>query len=95
MASVTNNHKSPLRLPDGTLLNPGVETNVAKWDEVSKNATVKAWADAGVLSVGKGEEVPAADEKAELQARLDELEVAYDKRWGVEKLRELLAESEE
>lgn len=93
MASVTNNHKTALKLPGGVVLNPGVETNVPKWDEVSKNAVVAAWVDRKVLTVGDAE-VPAADEKADLQARLDELEVSYDKRSGVAKLRELLAEAE-
>ena len=93
MARVKNNHSKALTLPGGVVLNPGVGTNVPKWDEVSKNAVVAAWVDRKVLTVADGD-IPAADEKADLQARLDELEVSYDKRSGVAKLRELLAESE-
>lgn len=93
MASITNNHNTALQLPGGVVLNPGVATNVPKWDEVSKNAVVSAWVARKVLTVGKAD-VPAADEKADLQARLDELGVAYDKRAGVAKLRDLLAEAE-
>lgn len=93
MTSITNNHRTALQLPGGVVLNPGVATNVPKWDEVGKNAVVAEWVKRKVLTVGKAE-VPAADEKADLQARLDELEVSYDKRSGVAKLRELLAESE-
>ena len=93
MASVKNNHKAALMLPGGVVLNPGVETNVPKWDEVSKNAVVAAWVDRKVLTVGEAE-VPAADEKEQLRARLDELEVSYDKRSGLAKLRALLAEAE-
>ncbi|MFC4729098.1 hypothetical protein [Coralloluteibacterium thermophilus] len=94
MASVTNNHNRPLGLPDGTTLNPGIATNVPKWGEVSKNAVVKVWQERGILTVSE-EAVPAADEKAELRAKLEERGVQFDRRAGVEKLRELLAEAEQ
>lgn len=93
MASIKNNHNKALSLPDGTVLNPGVATNVPKWDEVSQNAVVAAWVSRKVLTVGKAD-IPAADEKAELQARLDELGVDYNKSLGVAKLRNVLAEAE-
>lgn len=93
MASVTNNHNKALKLPGGVVLNPGVATNVPKWDDVSKNAVVAAWVDRKILTVGKSE-VSTEDEEEQLRARLDELEVSYDKRSGVAKLRELVAEAE-
>lgn len=93
MASIKNNHKKALSLPDGTVLNPGVATNVPKWDEVSQNSIVSAWVDRKVLTVGNAD-VPAADEKAELQARLDDRGIEYNKSLGVVKLRALLADPE-
>lgn len=91
MASITNTHDTALGLPNGVILPPGAPTNVDSWDEVKDNAVVKAWQKAGILKVGK--DVPAKDEKAELQEQLDERGIEYDKRWGAEKLRELLAEA--
>lgn len=93
MASITNNHKAALQLPGGVVLNPGVATNVPGWDEASKNAVVKEWVKRKVLTVGEAA-APASNEKAELHARLDELGVEYDKRSGVAKLRDLVAEAE-
>lgn len=92
MASVTNNHSTPLGLPGGVILNPAVPAEVPNWGEVSKNAVVKTWVDRKILTVG--EDIPAKDEKDLLQERLDELGVKYDKRSGVEKLRATLAEAE-
>lgn len=93
MASITNKHHTPLGLPNGTTLSPGVATNVQDWDEIKDNAVLKAWEKAGILAVDS-KPVPAAEEKEQLQARLDELEVSYDKRAGVAKLRELVADAE-
>ena len=61
--------------------------------EIKGNAVHKAWEKAGILKVD-AKAVPAAEEKEQLQARLDELGVTYDKRAGVQKLRETLAEAE-
>lgn len=94
MASITNTHNTALTLPEGTTLPPGVATNVPNWDELKGNAVLKAWQEAGILKVD-AKPVPAADEKEQLRARLDELGVDYDKRAGVEKLRATLAEAEQ
>lgn len=94
MASITNTHHTALGLPDGTLLSAGIASNVSNWDAVKDNAVVKAWQKAGILKVDD-KPVPAADEKEQLRARLDELGVNYDKRAGVEKLRMTLAEAEQ
>lgn len=92
MASITNTHNTDLGLPDGTILKAGAATNVPNWDEVKNNACVKAWTERGILKVGK--EAASDDDKVELHAKLDALGVEYDKRAGVAKLRELLAEAE-
>lgn len=91
MASIINTHHTPLALADGTVLPPGAPTNVDNWDELKGNAVHKAWEKAGILKVGK--DVPAKDEKAALQKELDDRGIEYDKRSGVEKLRELLVEA--
>jgi len=92
MTSITNNHTTALTLAGGPTLPPGVATNVDNWDDIKDNAVHKAWQKAGILKVGKA--VSAEDEKAELQQKLDEAGVKYDKRAGVEKLRDLLVEHE-
>lgn len=93
MTSITNNHSTALGLPDGTILPAGVATNVPNWDELKDNAVVKVWQERGILKAGK--DVSSDDEKAALQEKLDELGVKYDKRSGVDKLREQLAAAEE
>ena len=93
MSSITNTHHTALTLPNGVTLAPNVATNVENWDELKGNAVLKAWEKAGILKVD-AKAVPAAEEKEQLQARLDELGVTYDKRAGVQKLRETLAEAE-
>lgn len=93
MTSITNNHTTALGLPDGTILHPGVASNVPGWDKMKDNSVIKAWGKAGILTAG--DSVPAADEKAELQERLHAAGVKYDKRAGVEKLRQLLADAGE
>lgn len=92
MTSITNSHSTALSLPDGTILPAGVATNVPHWDDFKDNAVIKAWQERGILKAGK--DVSNDDEKAALQEKLDEAGVKYDKRSGVEKLREQLAESE-
>lgn len=94
MASITNTHHTALTVADGVTLPPGIATNVRDWDKIKDNAVVKAWQKAGILKVDD-KPVPAADEKEQLRARLDELGVGYDKRAGVEKLRTVLAEAEQ
>lgn len=93
MASITNKHRAPLRLPSGVVLNPGVATNVPKWDEDHKNSAVALWVKRGVLTAEQAD-VPAADEKAQIRERLDALNVDYNKNLGLAKLRDILAEAE-
>lgn len=94
MSSITNKHHTALALPDGTTLPPGVATNVENWDEFKGNAVLQAWQNAGILEVS-GAEVSTEDEKAALQGRLDELGVRYDKRAGLQKLRDAVAKAEQ
>ena len=94
MSSITNKHHTALALPDGTTLPPGVATNVENWDEFKGNAVLQAWQNAGILEVS-GAEVSTEDEKAALLGRLDELGVRYDKRAGLQKLRDAVAAAEQ
>lgn len=97
---VTSNHNAPLGLPTGQTLAPHTPTPVHNWAEIKRNAVVSAWLRAGVLK--ESGEVQAGDQgskfvqpdKADLQAKLDALNVQYDKRSGVAKLQSLLAEAE-
>jgi len=99
MSIVTNNHREPLGLPNGTVLQPGVATPVHGWHDIRKNFAVGAWLQAGVLTAveagtdDQGSQFVQPD-KAELQAKLDALGVAYDKRMGVAKLVTLLIDAE-
>lgn len=49
---ITNNHKGPLGLPDGTVLAPGVEKTVANWEQLKKNTVVQGWIKAKILTLG-------------------------------------------
>jgi len=51
---ITNNHKGPLGLSDGTILLPGEATPVVNWNDLKKNAVVKGWLDAGILTAAGG-----------------------------------------
>ncbi len=100
MAVITNTTRTAVGLPGGTVLEPSVPTPVHGWDKIKENHVVKAWLKAGVL---RAEAAPTDDQgsqfvqpdKAGLQAKLDALEVQYDKRSGTAKLLALLAEAEE
>ncbi len=50
---ITNNHKGPLGLPDGTILLPGLQSLVENWEQLKKNAVVQGWIKAKILSVGE------------------------------------------
>lgn len=99
MSTITNTHSTPLGLPGGVVLQPGVPTPVHGWDKIRDSHVVREWLKAGVL---KAEGAPAGDQgsqfvvpdKSDLQAKLDALRVQYDKRHGVAKLQALLAEVE-
>lgn len=49
---ITNNHKGPLGLPDGTVLQPGVEETLANWEQLKKNTVVQGWIKAKILTLG-------------------------------------------
>ena len=98
--NVTNTHDAPLGLPTGQVLEPHTATPVHNWAEIKKNATVAAWLKAGVLKES-GEAAASASgtqtatpDKAELHAKLEALGVEYDKRAGVAKLQQLVADAE-
>jgi len=56
---ITNNHRGPLGLPDGTVLAPGVEETVANWEQLKKNTVVQGWIKAKILTLG-GDAAPSA-----------------------------------
>lgn len=51
---ITNNHKGPLGLPDGTILPPGEATTVANWDALKGNAVVQGWLKGKILKAEGG-----------------------------------------
>ncbi len=51
---ITNNHKGPLGLPDGTILPPGVQTPVDGWEQLKKNSVVQGWLKAEILTAEGG-----------------------------------------
>ncbi len=51
---ITNNHKGPLGLPDGTILPPGEATPVANWDALKGNAVVQGWLKGKILTAEGG-----------------------------------------
>ncbi len=51
---ITNNHKGPLGLPDGTILLPGVQTPVDGWEQLKKNSVVQGWLKAEILTAEGG-----------------------------------------
>lgn len=48
--NVTNNHSSPLGLPNGQTIQPGATILVVGFDRVRRNRTVAAWLKAGLLA---------------------------------------------
>ncbi|HEL5053347.1 TPA: hypothetical protein UOA92_001121 [Stenotrophomonas maltophilia] len=61
---ITNNHKGPLGLPDGTILPPGEATPIANWDALKGNAVVQGWLKGKILTAEGGStstKAPAKD----------------------------------
>ncbi|HFT6991402.1 MAG: hypothetical protein KH046_00825 [Stenotrophomonas maltophilia] len=59
---ITNNHKGPLGLPDGTILPPGEATTIANWDALKGNAVVQGWLQGKILSAeGSKASAPAQE----------------------------------
>lgn len=59
---ITNNHKGPLGLPDGTILPPGEATSIANWDALKGNAVVQGWLKGKILTAEGGKASAAAQE---------------------------------
>lgn len=59
---ITNNHKGPLGLPDGTILLPGVQTPVDGWELLKKNSVVQGWLKAEILTAEGGKPAAPAQE---------------------------------
>lgn len=100
-----NNHSEALGLPNGQVVAAGDTVTISDSDAsaITGNAVIAAWAEKKIITI---EGAPKAgtitqtggtggdEERAALMARLDELKVSYDKRTGVAKLRDLVAEAE-
>ncbi len=104
---ITNNHKGPLGLPDGTILQPGEQTPVANWEQLKKNSVVQGWMKAEILSItggdgsGSGQAAGAGNpggegsaDKDSLIARAKELGIDAKGNWGVPKLQAAIVEAE-
>lgn len=59
---ITNNHKGPLGLPDGTILPPGEATPIANWDALKSNAVVQGWLKGNILTAEGGKASAPAQE---------------------------------
>ncbi len=59
---ITNNHKGPLGLPDGTILPPGEATPIANWDALKGNAVVQGWLKGKILTAEGGKASAPAQE---------------------------------
>lgn len=59
---ITNNHKGPLGLPDGTILPPGEATAIANWDALKGNAVVQGWLKGKILTAEGGKASAPAQE---------------------------------
>ncbi|WP_115560021.1 hypothetical protein [Xanthomonas arboricola] len=55
---ISNNHKTPLALPDGTEIIPGSPATVPNWPTIKKNAVVQAWLAANILSESEDDTAP-------------------------------------
>ncbi|WP_170976297.1 hypothetical protein [Pseudomonas asiatica] len=74
MAKVTNTHsKTPIGLPDGSVVPPGGTIDVPQWVDYSNRQNLAFYVESGVLVVEGGE--PADLTKEELMAKLKALGV--------------------
>lgn len=95
---ITNNHRTPLSLPNQQVLQPGIPTPVMGWAELKKNAVIAAWVKAGVLREGDAPPNPEGSkllppDKEALAAELTALGVKFHPNTGVAKLQALLEEA--
>lgn len=94
MAKVTNTHsKTPIGLPDGSVVPPGGTIDVPQWVDYSNRQNLAFYVETGVLVVEGGEPVELS--KEELFAKLKALGVDAGKNSSVKTLQEKLAEAEE
>lgn len=93
MAKVTNTHsKTPIGLPDGSVVPPGGTTDVPQWVDYSNRQNLAFYVETGVLVVEGGETVELS--KEELFAKLKALGIDSGKNSGIESLQKRLAEAE-
>lgn len=91
---ITNKHHTEIILPDGTALTPNETKDVANPGLLKKNSVIKAWLAAGILTSDESSDTPQGeDDKAALISQLAEAGIEVDKRWGIAKLKELLADA--
>ncbi|MBV4507694.1 hypothetical protein HU751_022955 [Pseudomonas sp. BW13M1] len=94
MAKVTNTHsKTPIGLPDGSVVPPGGTVDVPQWVDYSNRQNLAFYVEAGVLVVEGGEPVELS--KEELIAKLKALGIEAGKNSSLKTLQERLAEAEE
>lgn len=94
MAKVTNtDSKTPIGLPDGSVVPPGGTIDVPQWVDYSNRQNLAFYVETGVLVVEGGEPVELS--KEELFAKLKALGVDAGKNSSVKTLQEKLAETEE
>lgn len=93
MAKVTNTHtKTPIGLPDGSVVPPGGTIDVPQWVDYSNRQNLAFYVESGVLVVEDGD--PAELTKEELMAKLKALGVEVNGNAKPESLRKRLAEAE-
>lgn len=93
MAKVTNTHsKTPIGLPDGSVVPPGGTIDVPQWVDYSKRQNLAFYVESGVLVVEGGE--PTELTKEELMAKLKALGVEVGANAKPETLQKRLAEVE-
>lgn len=93
MAKVTNTHsKTPIGLPDGSVVPPGGTIDVPQWVDYSNRQNLAFYVETGVLVVEGGEPVELS--KDELFAKLKALGIEAGKNSSLKSLQERLAEAE-
>lgn len=94
MAKVTNTHsKTPIGLPDGSVVPPGGTIDVPQWVDYSNRQNLAFYVETGVLVIEGGEAVELS--KDELFAKLKALGIEAGKNSSLKTLQERLAEAED
>ncbi|MCZ9636877.1 hypothetical protein [Pseudomonas putida] len=93
MAKVTNTHsKTPIGLPDGSVVPPGGTIDVPQWVDYSNRQNLAFYVETGVLVVEGGETGELS--KEELFAKLKALGIEAGKNSSLKTLQERLVEAE-